>query len=432
MLNSTDAVDYDNIERVVSRQPIDAINSQFYGKFPYPWSPHIIRRLADPAFERQLLDQSIGSWSTGVLPARPRIWVAGCGTNQAVLTALRFPTAQVLGTDLSAESLAASRQLADEFAVTNLELRAESINDAEHAGAFDHVICTGVIHHNADPQAALARLAGALTQDGVLELMVYNRYHCVEAMAVQKAMAIIGAADAEATLDSELALAKSLVAGRDELKQRVARFFPGMEYSDAAVADALIQPVMHTFTVLDLQRMANSCGLDVAVPCVNQFDVARNCFDWNSRIPDPELREKYEALDDVARWQVTNLIGLEQSPMIWFYLRRSGATRPRRPEREILAEFSEQVFEVAETTSQKFVRTESGKYEPAGRPARYPARPAGELCTKIVARVAERRRARMRDVLAELAMPDDFATLSQLRVRLTTTAFPYLRSVRSA
>src|SRR5579859_6334427 len=239
------AAGYDNIGRVAAGEPIDIINSQFYGMFQYPWPPNIVRRLADAEFERRFLAQSVGAWSDDALPPRPLIWVAGCGTNQAVLTALRFPDARVLGTDISTESLDASRSLASKFGITNLDLRSESVNDADHRDRFDHVICTGVIHHNADPGAALTGLARSLKPGGILELMVYNRYHCVEAMAVQQAVRILANGTDHRTFMGELDLARKLTEDRPGLKERVARFFVGMEYSDAALADALIQPVMH-------------------------------------------------------------------------------------------------------------------------------------------------------------------------------------------
>jgi SAM-dependent methyltransferase len=419
---------YDNTERVESQQPIDLINSQFYTRYPYPWSAQIIRRMVDPTAETELLAQAVGEWSGTVLPPRPRIWVAGCGTNQSVLTALRFPGARVLGTDVSPGSLDASAELAEQFEVDDLTLAVQSINDAEYDAEFDHVICTGVIHHNADPQATLGKLARALTPGGVMELMVYNRYHCVESMAVQKAVALLSTTDQVDRFDTDLDIAKKLIHGRENLKSRIARYFVGMEHSDAVLADAVIQPVMHTFTVLDLHQMADVCGLELVLPCANQFDVVRRCLDWNLTIADQELRERYEALPDHVRWEVTNLVALEQSPMIWFYLRRKDSTQPRRSERDVLVEFGNQVFEVMDTTSEVFVRTPTGTYSRAG--TRRAGRPADEVAKKIVAKVAERGSARISDVFADLSLPTDLGTLSRARTQLTTPALPYLRRVR--
>jgi SAM-dependent methyltransferase len=429
MTSSIQGSGSDNVGRVEAGQPVDPINAQFYSRFQYPWPPLFIRRLAEPGFESDMLSQSVGEWVIDILPAGPRIWVAGCGTNQAVLTAVRFPAAQVLGTDISMESLAASQRLAEQLGVTNLNLRAESINDAAYDGEFDYVISTGVIHHNADPQATLSRISRALKPDGLLELMVYNRYHCIEATAIQNAVRILASAAGGSGFEGQLELAHELMEGREDLKRRVGQFFVGMDRSEAALADALIQPVAYTFNVLELQRLAAACGLDLLLPCVNQFDVARNCFDWDVGMPDGVLRAAYETLGDTLRWQVINLVGQDQSPMLWFYLRRVSSARPRRSEREIVDQFGDQVFEIAETSSRVFLRTEEGTYQPAGQLTRYPGRPPDETCHRIIGIVAERERVRLRDVLAELGISSDFTILNRLRVRLTTTAFPYLSAL---
>src|SRR6185503_12679728 len=127
-----------------------------------------------------------------VVPRSPKIWIAGCGTNQAVITALRFPAATIVASDLSVTSLQTSAGTAKQLGIANVEFRNESINKASYREEFDYVICTGVIHHNAEPKTSLDRLVEALKPAGVLELMVYNRYHRITTTAFQKAIRILG------------------------------------------------------------------------------------------------------------------------------------------------------------------------------------------------------------------------------------------------
>src|ERR1051325_10199909 len=155
-------------------ESVDAANAEFYSKFPYPWPPMTFPRLDDPDFETVMLNQSLGDFTHRTIPADGNIWVAGCGTNQAVYTALRFPRASVVGSDISPGSLAMARRNADALGISNLELRQESLNHVTYRERFDYVLNTGVIHHNAEPERPLATLARALRPDGVLELMVYN------------------------------------------------------------------------------------------------------------------------------------------------------------------------------------------------------------------------------------------------------------------
>src|SRR5581483_3307119 len=179
--------DEENLGFAQSSESVDAINAKFYGRFQFPWPPLTFSKPTEPDFEAIMLNQSIGSWDHSVVPTEAKIWVAGCGTNQAIFTALRFPKAQILGTDLSVTSLETAARNARNLGIANLELKEESINQSNYVAAFDYIICTGVIHHNADPAEPLRKLAGALRQGGVLELMVYNRYHRIITTAFQKA-----------------------------------------------------------------------------------------------------------------------------------------------------------------------------------------------------------------------------------------------------
>jgi 2-polyprenyl-3-methyl-5-hydroxy-6-metoxy-1,4-benzoquinol methylase len=94
-----------------------------------------------------------------------------------VFTALRFPKGAVLGSDLSSESLEAANGTARALGISNLELKRESINQITYQAEFDYVISTGVVMINTDPQTTLTKIAAALKPDGILELMVYNKFH---------------------------------------------------------------------------------------------------------------------------------------------------------------------------------------------------------------------------------------------------------------
>lgn len=204
-------LDSQNLALATTDEEVDALNAGFYGTIRYPWPPFYFERLASPRFWAGMLDQDLGRADRPVLPpGGGRVWVAGCGTNQAVITALMFPDARVVGSDVSAGSLEMARRHARELGVDNLELREESIARAAWAGEFDYVVCTGVIHHTADPGHALARLAAALRPAGVLQLMVYNRFHRTPCTALQKAVRTLLGHDGYA-YDEALALARRFV-----------------------------------------------------------------------------------------------------------------------------------------------------------------------------------------------------------------------------
>ena len=82
--------DNDNLMLIQSPQQVDDLNSAFYSRFPYPWRPQTFDFVDDPNLHAKLLNQNIGNWELEASPANPKIWVAGCGTYQAIYTALRF------------------------------------------------------------------------------------------------------------------------------------------------------------------------------------------------------------------------------------------------------------------------------------------------------------------------------------------------------
>lgn len=415
-----------NTVLATSRQFVDSLNAEFYSKFQYPWAPMALDKFTDPHFETAFINQSIGDWKGEVIPPDPAVWVAGCGANQAVITALRFPAGKVLGSDLSPKSLASSSRMASQVGVTNLELKRESISDAGYTGLFDHIKCTGVIHHTADPEATLTCLAAALKPTGVMELMVYNRYHRLIVSAAQRAVRILEDANDKPDFVLELDLARKLAA------EGVIRKPPGqtvdyLDRNDSHLADALIQPVEHGYTVESLEAMAERCGLKIITPCVNQFDQTRGAYDWNLTFRDPNLRQRYEALPDTRRWQITNLLQMEDSPMLWFYLQRADAVRRKPSEQELCESSLDMPFRVAHTEREIYARR-GDRYERVAERQSFPMPHPDPLCRTIVEHVARDERTTMRAAISEVSDDLSFTHVNRLRMSLTTAAFPYLRA----
>lgn len=423
--------DENNLLLVESPDSVDKINAGFYGRFPYPWTASKFECLSDPRFNSDMLNQELGDWTHATVRPDARIWVAGCGTNQAVFTALRFPEATVVGSDVSATSLEICGATARALGIKNLELRHESLNHVPYREQFDYVLCTGVIHHNADPGATLARLSGALKPSGVMELMVYNRFHWVIPVAFQQAMRMLCSGHGEVSdFEAELDVTRRVIQNPPEsllLRTFLSRY--DSDSSESMLADELLQPVLYSYTVDSLRDMAGECNLEVLLPCLNQFDRVAETYNWNLRFKDAAARELYETLPDERRWQIANLLLLENSPMIWFYLQRTDSGRARKSERQVCDEFLATVFEPATSTQSNFVRTEGGGFERTQSPVPFPVAPPHASVRAVLA--AADGRTPMREIFERLRLPTDFHTVNAARLRLTTPAFPYLRAVRA-
>jgi 2-polyprenyl-3-methyl-5-hydroxy-6-metoxy-1,4-benzoquinol methylase len=419
--------DDDNLLLAESQDAVDAINSQFYGRIQYPWPPGTFERVQEPTFWAQMLAQDVGSWDRPVLPPGARVWVAGCGTNQALITALKFPQAAVIGSDLSRESLDVCAGNARQVGAANLELRNESINKTAYREEFDYVICTGVIHHNANPAASLARLAAALKPTGVLELMVYNRYHRTQTTAFQKAVrTLLGKPPGAPNLDEETRLARKIIDGLRADNLMSAYLQTCKEIPPAQFADRLLQPVEHSYTVESLAAMAAACGLELAVPCVDQFSRAAGTVYWFLEVADPELQRLLDTLPDARRWQVTNLLLAEKSPMLWFYLRRQDPARPRRTVAEVCEAFLNTRFLPSKTKRTIYLRKPDGRYEAVGSGHDFPGAPKEPLARKVYE--ALNGNAPLRETVKRLGLDTGFRTANRLRIHLATSAFPYLTS----
>lgn len=422
-------VDEENLLLVKSVDSVDNLLSKFYGRFPWPWPAKKFDYLEDPNFEIAMVNQDVGEWKHKTLPLTPRIWVAGCGVNQAIIVALRFPRAQVIGSDVSVKSLELCRRMAAEMGIENLELREESINHVTYEKEFDYVICTGVIHHNAEPHVTLRRLSAALKPSGIMELMVYNRYHRIITSAFQKAIRVFSEARPEIDFEWEVALARKIVDNLPRNGVLEKAFIQYMEWSESDFADLIIQPVEHSYTVESLEKLALSCGLEMLLPCVSIYakhlaETLRHDLDFQ----DPALREQYLALPDTRRWQVTNLVLHDKSPLLWFYLHR-GDGAPRRTQREICEAFLETRFERCATTQRSFIRRDDGSYSLEPSLAAYPLIPPQKEAREIVEAVGPERT--MREVFDQLRMSTEWSYVDRLRCQVTTSAFPYLRAVVS-
>ena len=102
------------------------------------------------------------------------ILVAGCGTEQAAIIAKLSPQHEVIGIDLSSNSLKHQQKLIDKHKINNLKLICGDFRKIKFDKKFDLIISTGVIHHLEDPGSALKYFYNNIKDDGAISLMVYG------------------------------------------------------------------------------------------------------------------------------------------------------------------------------------------------------------------------------------------------------------------
>ena len=273
----------------------------FYERYPYPRpidSLERYRRLGQDQQKRRA-DYHL------VWPVRPyrgdqSILVAGCGTSQAAKHALRWPAAQVTGIDFSATSVRCTEQLKLKYNLDNLQVRQlpiERVSDLNMS--FDHIVCTGVLHHLADPDAGLKSLRDVLKPDGgSMHVMVYAPYGRAGIYMLQEFCRRIGIHANDEEIRDLITTLTALPPGHplENLLRQAPDF--GQE---AALADALLSPKDCSYSVPQLFEFIGRAGLTFGrwikqAPYTPQCGVVAK-IPHASRMTQLSLTEQYAAVE---------------------------------------------------------------------------------------------------------------------------------------
>jgi SAM-dependent methyltransferase len=232
----------------------------FYESHPYPAPLGDLDRHRDlyrnPDRRRAL---SFLLWPAEKPRANRQILVAGCGTSQAAIHALREPDARVTAIDISETSLRHTRDLQQKYRLRNLDLHRLAIERVGELGqTFDQIVCTGVLHHLADPDVGLRSLRNVLVLNGAMQLMVYATYGRAGIYMMQEYCRLLGVGASEAELrdlDTTIGALSS-----DHPIAGVVKRAKDFRNPDA-LADALLHPQDRAYTVPQLYAWLQRCGL---------------------------------------------------------------------------------------------------------------------------------------------------------------------------
>jgi SAM-dependent methyltransferase len=276
-----------------------ALVAKQYNQFAYPppisdlaeWRAAGNTTASDPSVYAAVL------WPEGRASAQMHILSAGCGTNQAASLAYSSPFCQVTGIDLSEASLFHERKLQERHGLTNLSLHQGDLRAVADLGqVFDYIVCSGVLHHLADPDEGLRALASVLAPDGVMSIMLYGRARRAGVYLLQDAFRRLsvqqsseGVAFVRATLERLRRdhPARSFAASASDVA------------SDEGIVDLFLHPQDRAYSVPEVLDFVERAGLFFQ----GWFDNSLYYPDLHFAKDDP-VRRAIERLPEREQWAV--------------------------------------------------------------------------------------------------------------------------------
>ena len=272
----------------------------FYERHPYPRpidSLDDYRRLWQDRNKRRADFHLF--WPDRAFREDHSVLIAGCGTSQAAKHAMRWPAARVIGIDFSATSVRHTEDLKRKHNLDNLQvhqLPIERVYDLETS--FDQIVCTGVLHHLADPDAGLRALRNVLEPDGAMHLMVYAPYGRTGIYMLQDFCRRIGIQASDDAIRDLIVALGALPKGHP--LEHLLREVPDFR-QEAALADALLHPQDRAYSVPQLFDFIERGGLTFG-RWVKQAAYSPRCgvmaqIPQASRLADLSLAEQYAAVE---------------------------------------------------------------------------------------------------------------------------------------
>ena len=272
----------------------------FYDRYPYPPPVDNLEKYQQHWQDRQRRRAEFHlSWPAQRYREDHSILIAGCGTSQAAKHALRWPAAQVTGIDCSSTSVRHTEELKRKYNLKNLQVHQLAIERVNDLGmTFDQVVCTGVLHHLADPDAGLSALRSVLEPDGAMHLMVYAPYGRSGIYMLQEFCRRIGIQYTDGEIRDLIGMLRALPPKHP--LENLLILSPELR-DERALADALLHPQDRAYSVSQLFDFIEKAGLQFG-RWVRQAPYSVHCgvmagIPQSTRIARLPLSEQYAAVE---------------------------------------------------------------------------------------------------------------------------------------
>jgi len=239
---------------------ISKVVRNFYEKYPYPGPVESLDKYLDQTEDKKKSRADFHLyWPHKTFKEDISILIAGCGTSQAAKHAVKFPMAKVTGIDFSENSINSTLKLKKKYSLNNLHVHRLEIENIKELGlTFDKIICTGVLHHLADPDAGLSALRSVLKPGGAMQLMVYAAYGRAGIYMMKEFCRIAGIRADDKGIRDLSDILRSLPPGHP--LENLIRDAPDFLH-DGSIADSLLNPCDRAYNVPQLFELVNTAGM---------------------------------------------------------------------------------------------------------------------------------------------------------------------------
>jgi len=220
----------------------------------------------------------------------PQILIAGCGTgSHSIATASKFKNCNVLGIDLSLNSLAYAKRKTEDLGFSNIEyMQADILDLTALDRKFDIIESGGVLHHMDDPMAGWKVLTDCLKTGGLMRIGLYSE---IARRGVVQIHDEIEQSNIESSHDA-MKLFRNKIVSSEEEHHRWIVLSPDF-YSMSTFRDLLFHVQEHRFTIPQIEASLIQLGL---VFC--GFEDTKTVQNFKSK----SLTEN--ALYDLEKWDI--------------------------------------------------------------------------------------------------------------------------------
>jgi len=193
-----------------------------------------------------------------------RVLIAGGGTGDSTIflaEQLRDTKSEIIYVDMSEASMKIAQERASIRGLTNITWIHDSLLNIPMLGLgkFDHISCTGVLHHLEDPVAGIKALESVLSDNGSINIMVYAHYGRTSVYQVQDLMRMIN--HNETSMNNEISNCRKVLKGLSATHWHKLANMHEEDLPDIELYDLYLHSQDRAYTVPELYEFAESANL---------------------------------------------------------------------------------------------------------------------------------------------------------------------------